>query len=478
MPTPRLSRFRLTLLPCALALLLGGCMMGPDYVRPAAPEAPRFKEAEGWQTAQPQDTLPRGNWWAVFEDPQLDALMAQVDINNQNVKLAEAQYRQSRALVVGSEAGLLPTLSANAGVTRSQGGSSGASANNSVKTNYSANLAAAWEIDLWGRLRRGLEEAGASAQASAADLEAARLSARAALAQNYFQLRVTDAQKRLLDETVDAYTKSLELTQNRYKVGVATRADIVQAQTQLKSAQAQALDVAVTRAQLEHAIALLVGKAPSEFNLPPAPLAARVPQIPAGLPSTLLQRRPDIAAAERRMGAANAQIGVTQAAFFPTLSLSASGGFQSSNLANWFSLPNRVWSIGPTLAASLFDGGLRRAQKEQALAAYDASIATYRQTVLTAFGQVEDNLAALRILEEEEKVEQDALRNARESVTLTTNQYKAGTVNYLSVVQVQTTAYSAENTVLNVRNRRFAACVALIKALGGGWQAGDKPVAQ
>jgi NodT family efflux transporter outer membrane factor (OMF) lipoprotein len=334
-------------------------------------------------------------------------------------------------------------------------------------------LSAAWEADLWGRLRRAVESGEASAQASAADLAAARLSAQAELASNYFQLRILDAQKQLLEDTVAAFQKSLDLTKNRYDAGVAAKVDLVQAETQLRSTQAQAIDTGVQRAQLEHAIAILIGKAPAGFSIAPAPLAVAMPRVPAGLPSELLERRPDVAAAERRVAAANAQIGVAKAAYFPSLTLSASYGSRSADASQWFTVPSRFWSIGPALAQSIFDAGLRRAQTEQAIADYDATVAGYRQAVLAGFQEVEDNLAALRILGEEAEVQEEAVRAARESVLLTTNQYKAGIVSYINVVTVQTTQLNNERTAVGILGRRLVAAVTLVKALGGGWSAAE-----
>ncbi len=459
---------------CALALaLLAGCAVGPDYRRPNVEVSAAYKEAAGWKVAEPQDESDRGNWWEIFGDPQLSALMESVDISNQNVLLAEARFRQARALAAQSRAALFPTLDANASITRSRSptGLIGGTTAGRIIDNRSVALNSSWEIDLWGRLRRALESSAASAQASAADLAAARLSAQAELASDYFQLRVLDAQKQLLDDTVTAFGKSLELTRNRYTAGVAAKVDVVQAETQLKSTLAQAIDTGVQRAQLEHAIAILVGKPPSEFSIAPVPLAVTMPRVPLGLPSELLERRPDVAAAERRAAAANAQIGVAKAAYFPSLTLSASGGFRSANAADLFTAPSRFWSIGPALAQSIFDAGLRSAQTEQAIAAYDATVAQYRQAVLAGFQEVEDNLAALRILEEEAKVQEDAVRAARESVVLTTNQYKAGIVSYINVVTVQTTQLSNERTAVGILGRRLVAAATLVKALGGGWSA-------
>jgi len=447
-----------------LALALAACAVGPDYQRPEAVVSAAYKEAVGWKTAEPRDEASRGDWWEIFGDPQLSALIASIDFSNQNVLLAEARFRQAQAFAAQSRAALFPTLDADASITRSR--SAGA-----VSDNRSVALNSSWEIDLWGRLRRALESSAANAQASAADLAAARLSAQAELASNYFQLRVLDAQKQLLDDTVTGFDKSLELTRNRYAAGVAAKVDVVQAETQLKSTLAQSIDTGVQRAQLEHAIAILIGKPPSEFSIAPVPLAVTMPRVPLGLPSELLERRPDVAAAERRAAAANAQIGVAKAAYFPSLTLSASGGFRSASAADLFTAPSRFWSIGPALVQSVFDAGLRRAQTEQAIAAYDATVAEYRQAVLAGFQEVEDNLAALRILEEEAKVQDEAVRAARESVVLTTNQYKAGIVSYINVVTVQTTQLSNERTAVGILGRRLVAAATLVKALGGGWDA-------
>jgi NodT family efflux transporter outer membrane factor (OMF) lipoprotein len=462
-------------------MLLTACTVGPDYVRPAVDAPAAFKEMDGWKTAQPRDHEFKGKWWEAFNDPLLNDLEEQVNISNQNLAQAEAQYRQARALVQSARAGYFPTLSANASESRSRASSSFSSkqlqstnpVTRGITNNYLLSLDAVWEADLWGRVRRTVESNEASAQASTADLEAARLSAQAELAQDYLQLRALDTQKQLLDSTVAAYEKSLQLTQNQYAAGIVAKADVILAQTQLKSTQAQAIDTGVQRAQLEHAIALLIGKPASVFFISPTPLTATLPAVPIGMPSDLLERRPDIAAAERRVVAANAQIGVAKAAYFPSLTLSASGGYQSSSIANWITLPSRFWSVGPALAETLFDGGLRRAQTAQAIAVYDANVAAYRQTVLTGFKEVEDNLAALRILEQEAVVQDEALQASRQAVVLTTNQYKAGTVTYLNIVTVQATALSNERSAVDILNRRFAASVLLIKALGGGWNLSD-----
>jgi NodT family efflux transporter outer membrane factor (OMF) lipoprotein len=454
-----------------LVVLLAGCAVGPDYQRPEMEAPAEFKEAAGWRQAQPRDALPRGSWWTIFADTELDALMKRVDVSNQNIRVAEAQFRQARAVADQARAGLFPAVNANASATRSKAPSlsNQPSFATGAVNNYNAGLNATWELDIWGRVRRSVEAGEASWQASAAELEAARLSARAALAQNYFALRVADSTKQLLEDTVAAYQRSLDLTRNRYDAGVAARVDIVQAEVQLKSAQAQLIDLGVERAQLEHAIALLVGQAPANFALAPVPLALKMPEIPVAMPSALLERRPDIAAAERNMAAANAQIGVAKAAYFPTLTLSGAAGFRSTSFADLFTAPSRFWSIGGALAQAVFDAGLRRAQTDQAIAAYDADVATYRQTVLTGFQEVEDNLAALRILEDEARVQDEVVQAARHAVELTLNQYKAGIVSYLNVISAQTTAYTNERTAANIEGRRLTAAVALIKALGGGW---------
>jgi NodT family efflux transporter outer membrane factor (OMF) lipoprotein len=483
--------------PLVAALLVSGlsaCSSVPPYQPPEVALASKYKEggdtapAGNWKSATPGDRAGRGPWWQVFHDPQLDALEAQLGLSNQNLAQAEARYRQALATLAGARATQLPSVGANAGVTRSQapGGRS------APLTNYNLGVAGSWETDLWGKLRANVAANQSSLEASALDLDGLKLSVEAQLAQNWFALRTLDAQQALLARTIAEYQKSLKLTQNQYAAGTVARENVLLAQTQLKSTEAQAIDLRVQRAQLEHAMALLLGKAPADFGLPsmktgmaeagngkivpstepaaPTVLPTLLPTIPPGLPSTLLERRPDIAAAERRVASANAQIGVAKAAYFPDLSLSASSGFQSSSFANWLSVPGRVWSLGPSLAQSLFDGGARKAQNAQALAQYDASVAAYRQTVLQGFQEVEDNLAALHYLAEEAALQDEALQAARQSVSLTENQYRAGVVSYLSVIQVQTTALASERTALDIQNRRLQASVALIKALGGPWQ--------
>jgi NodT family efflux transporter outer membrane factor (OMF) lipoprotein len=456
----------------AAMVALSGCMMGPDYVRPITPAPAAFKEAEGWKLAQPQDVAPKGNWWEVFGDATLNELEAQVDISNQNIKAAEAQLRAAQALTQAARAGLFPTVGAAGAATRSKTPTGSRVVNGSgIGNNYNLAVDASWELDLWGRVRRSVESSEANAQATSADLAAARLSAQALLAQDYWAMRVLDAEIALFKTTIAAYERSLQLTRNQYSAGIVGRNDVVQAEAQLNSTRAQALDAGVQRAQLEHAIAILIGKAPAEVSIAVVTQQWSFPVIPPGLPSELLERRPDIAAAERSVAAANAQIGVAEAAFYPTLSLSAAGGFQSASFVHLLSLPNQYWSIGAALAQTIFDGGLRKAQSAQAIAVYDATVAEYRQTVLGGFQEVEDNLVALRILEQEAAVQDAAVKAARESETITNNQYKAGTTNYLSVVVVQAAALNNERAALAILGRRLIASVGLIKALGGGWNA-------
>jgi NodT family efflux transporter outer membrane factor (OMF) lipoprotein len=451
------------------AAVLGGCAVGPDYRRPDVETPAIFKEAGDWKIAEPGDGKAAGRWWEIYADPQLNTLVQQVEVSNQNVRVAEAQYRQATALLDSARAGYFPTLATGASASR---GATGGPPAPVTKTDR-VTLNASWEVDVWGRIRRSVEAGRETAEASAADLAAATLSAQAALVQSYLQLRLADAQRRLLEQTTVGYQRSMDITKNRYEAGVAGRLDVAQAEAQLKSTQAQAIDLGVQRAQLEHAIALLVGKTPAAFALAPVDGFPGVPEIPLLLPSTLLERRPDIAAAERRAAASNAEIGVAQAAYFPSLTLGAAGGYQGSSFSQLMTLPNRFWSLGPALALTLFDGGAHSAQKEHAVAAYDASVATYRETVLAAFQEVEDNLAALRILAQEDVVQQEATRAAAESATLTNNQYQAGTVSYLNVVIAQATSLSAERSKLDIAGRRLVASVGLLKALGGDWRSAN-----
>jgi len=471
------ARIRITLLTCLISAL-AGCAVGPDYLRPDVETPAQFKEVEGWKIAEPGDEAPRGKWWERYGDAQLNELVEQIEISNQNVRAAEAQYRQAVGVLGVARAAYFPTITSNFSANRAQGVSSSSTSTGSstitpgapIRNTDRLTLGASWEADVWGRISRNVEANTAAAQASAGDLQAALLSAQSTLVQTYMQLRANDAQRRLLEQTAVAYQRTLEITRNRYDAGVVGRIDVAQAESQLKTTQAQAIDLGVLRAQYEHAIAALLGKAPADFSLASTGGLPELPQIPVALPSTLLERRPDVAAAERRAAAANAQIGVAQAAFFPSLILNASGGYQSTSLSQLLTLPNRFWSVGPALALTLFDAGARSAQKDQAIALYDKSVATYRQTVLTAFQEVEDNLASLRILEEEAAVQREAAQFAAESLQLTQNQYQAGTVSYLNVVIAQAASLSANRSSIDISGRRLLASAALLKALGGDWR--------
>jgi NodT family efflux transporter outer membrane factor (OMF) lipoprotein len=479
-----------------LGAVLSACAVGPDYHKPDLAVPATYKENADWHPAdwtraQPGDAIKRGAWWELFGDSTLNDLEQQIEVSNQSLKQAEAQYRQAAAIVSGARANFFPTVGVSASgqragrYTTGSASSGGTGAGGTIDTSgsshptntYSVPFTASWEPDLWGQVRRTVEGDVANAQASAATLESTRLSLQAQLAQTYFQLRVVDEQKRLLDETVVAYQKSLQLTQNQYNVGVAARADVVQADTQLKQAQVQAIDLGIARAQFEHAIALLVGKTPAEFSLPIEPLKVSPPAIPVELPSTLLERRPDVAIAERQAAAANAQIGVAEAAYFPNLLLSATAGFESSTFSNILAAPSRFWSLGATLAETIFDGGAREAQVAQARAGFDAAAANYRQVSLAAFQNVEDNLAALRILEAEAAAQAEAVKSAEQSLAIALNQYRAGTVSYLNVVTAQATAFSNERNAISILGNRLTDSVALVKALGGGWDVKDLPAA-
>ena len=459
-------------------IFLSACTVGPNYSRPAVETPGQYKEADVSTMSKSIADVVNVNWWEIFGDPVLNGLEQQVDISNQNVAQAEAAFRQARALVQAARAQYFPTVTVGVGISGVQNSATanpGSSSASNAFTEHSLPIDVSWELDVWGRIRRLVESNEANAQASAADLEAAKLSAQAELAQDYFLLRSLDAQKQLLDDTAVAYQKSLELTTNRYNSGIASRGDVLQAETQLKTTQAQAIDIEVQRAQVEHAIALLVGKAPADVSISRAPLTTAPPLIPSGVPEELLQRRPDVAAAERQVAAANAAIGVAEAAYFPTVSVGAHGGFESSNWSKWISVLGRFWSVGLSLSQTVFDGGLRGAQVDAARAAYDANIAAYRQTVLTGFQEVDDNLAAQRILGSEARVQDDAVRAAQQSLAVTMNQYQAGIVSYLNVIVAQTIALNNQSTAVGILARRLNASVLLIKALGGGWNASDLP---
>lgn len=466
----------LSLLPLLALAACSGTMIPPPSAPPAVPAA--FREAPpGWKTATPADTLPRGDWWRAFGDPALDELMPRLAAANLDLRAAEARWRQASALGRQARAALWPTLSASAGASRSRSAAEGAT------TTLSAGVGADWELDLWGRLRSGVAVQQANIAATAADVANTRLSLQAELATDVLALRVVDAQRALLDAGVAAYENSLQLTRNRYAAGVVSRADVAQAETQWYAAQTQLTDLDISRAQLEHAVAVLVGQAPAELALPgrdagaDASLGLTLPAVPPVLPSTLLERRPDVAAAARDVDAARANLGVLRAALFPTLGLSASAGTRGSTLADLFSLPNRVWSIGPSLAATLFDAGQRRAEVEQGEARLDELVATWRQSVLVAMRDVEDQLVTLSVLEREARLQEQTVRAAGESLALVLNQYRAGTVPYLNVITAQTADQSARRAALDLTGRRLAATVSLIRALGGGWSPEDPPVA-
>ena len=468
---------RLRWIAPALALgSLAACEVGPDYVRPTAPTPAAYKEIDGWKPSEPREAASGTAWWTIYEDPLLDDLETQIDISNQTLKASEAAFRQASALVQEARSAFFPTVAVDASATRSGAGSGRSPAGRSAITSqFTATGNLSWEIDVWGRIRRSVEASYASAEASAADLAAARLSAQSALAADYLALRISDELKRLLDATVDADTKALQITRNRYNQGTAARSDVAQAEAQVEGVKAQAINVGVQRAQLEHAIAVLIGKPPADFSIAPTPLELDVPVVPPGVPSTLLERRPDIAAAERSAASANAQIGVAVAAYYPAITLSASYGFVGSAIETLFRASNAVWSVGPQLAETVFDAGLRSAQVAAARAFYDQTIANYRQTVLAAFQQVEDELAALRILEQQAEVQDRAVKAAEEAERLILNQYIAGTVAYTNVVTAQTVSLGNKQTALAILQSRLAASVVLIEALGGGWTAADLP---
>lgn len=478
--SPRTARLASMLAVAAAVVSAAGCAVGPDYHRPGTSAPATYKETPaGWKVAEPADRADRGPWWSIYDDARLTALIEQLNANNQTIAQYAAAYRQARALVGEARAAYFPTLGLSASASRSEqrfsGGGAGGTTGSSARIGnaFDTSLDASWEPDLWGKVSRTVAAQRAGQQGAAADLANARLSAQATLAQTYFQLRALDATQKLLDDTVAAYAQSLKLTQNQYAQGVAARSDVIQAQTQLQSAQAAALDNGVVRAQDEHAIAVLVGQSASTFSLPPIPLDAEPPSVPVGVPSVLLERRPDIAAAERRAAAANEEIGVAMSAYFPSLTLSAQGGFQSSVLSQLFTLPSRFWTVGPQLAATLFDGGLRRAQTQAARAAYDEQVAVYRQAVLGAFQEVEDALASQRILAREIVVQRQAVDSARQALAIVTNEYKAGTVGYVNVLTAQTTAFSAEQKLASLSGQRMVSSVGLVKALGGGWSVGQ-----
>ena len=460
-------------------LQLAGCTVGPKYHPPVFQAPPAYKEVGDWKPAQPNDQNLGGSWWTIFQDPQLDALEAQVNVSNQNLRAAEAQYRQARAALRYSRADYYPTVTAAPSATRER--TSGrrpppTSVFDGITYNdFVLPFSVAYQADVWGRVRKNVESYREQAQASAADLATVNLSMQADLAVDYFQARSLDAEEQLLNSTVKQYEQALELNENRFQGGIASEVEVEQAKTQLQTTRAIAIDVGVARAQYEHAVAILIGKPPAEFSLPPLPLTAPPPHVPISIPSELLERRPDIAAAERRVAAANAQIGVAKSAYYPLVNLSASGGFESSAITTLLNGPSGLWSIGLSAVGTVFDVGRRRALNDQARAAYDFQVAVYRENVLTGFQQVEDNLAAVRILENEAKVQDEAVAAAQRSLDLSVTRYKGGVTSYLEVITAQSAALGDEVTAVNILGRRMANTVLLIQALGGGWDRSSLP---
>jgi NodT family efflux transporter outer membrane factor (OMF) lipoprotein len=520
------TRYSALALVAALAVL-EGCNPAPHYTKPPVQTPPSFKEAvpaefkenDGWRIAQPSDDKIRGKWWEMYHDPQLNALEEQVQVSNQSILAAEANYRSARALVVSARSALFPTISASPSYTNSRfsqtsriatgsfgsastttgssfgntgstgttsgsgtttttgttsGGGSGSAAG-SIINEFSLPFQATYVVDFWHKVRNTIAANAYQAQASAGDVATALLSTQAELAQDYFEVRALDAERAVLQDTVEHYRQTRDLTRSLFNSGIDSEQDLSLAQTQLDSAMVQATDLGVSRAQYEHAIAVLIGKPPAEFSLPVGEFVARPPDVPLAVPSELLQRRPDIAANERRVAAANAQIGVARAAYYPSLTLSANGGFETSQIQNWFIWPSRFWSLGPTLAQTLFDAGARRAQTEQAQAAYDSAVANYRQTVLTVFQNVEDNLSALRILSEEVGQAHTAVGSATHTLDLSLARFKGGVDSYLNVVTAQTGVLTNRETEVQIQLRQMTASVALIMALGGGWDASELP---
>ncbi len=461
----------------ALAIACAGCTVGPDYHRASAPISAQYKELAGWKIATPHDGAVRGAWWSIYRDPLLDGLERQVNVSNQTVKEDEAAYRAAVAMVREAQASFYPTVGANGGVTRSNQstGGSGSGFSSGPVTQYTLEGTADWTPDLWGKIRRQVESQAAAAQVSAADLANAQLSEQGTLATDYFDLRAQDSLTRLLQQTVVAYTQALQITRNQFNAGTVSGLDVATAEAQLQSVVAQLSGVGVMRAQLEHAIAILMGRPPAALSIPFSPLPEAVPVVPPGIPSVLLERRPDIAAAERTMQEENALIGVAVAAYYPDISLSALGGFVGSPIGQLFNVANRVWSLGAAASETVFEGGLRPAQVAAARATYDQAVATYRQTVLSALQQVEDQLAALRILEQQAAAEAVAIASAQRAVTVALNEYRAGTVPYTTVITEQETLLTDEQAALTIQQDRLVASVALVQALGGGWSTTDLP---
>ncbi|MVW62753.1 efflux transporter outer membrane subunit [Massilia sp. NEAU-DD11] len=476
-PMPIATTIRPLISALLAAAVLSGCALAPTYERPATPQPAAFKELHGWAPAAPADALDRGPWWTLFNDPVLDGLVGQVEVSNQNVAAAVAAYSQARALVAQQRAALFPTVTLTGGANRNGNGGGNDNNNGRTSNSFRLNIGSSWEPDVWGRLRAGISAAQANAQASAADLASARLSAQGELAADYFSLRSVDAQRALLATTIEGYQRVLKITQNRFDVGIVPHSDVYQAQTQLASAQSDDLTLARQRAQLEHAIAVLVGKAPADFALAPAPWTVTVPDVPVGVPSTLLERRPDIAASERAVAAANAQIGLVRAAYFPQIGLTASYGPSASAIGDLFKASSMAWALGLSATETIFNGGANRAAVQGADAAREQAVARYRQTVLDAFADVEDQLNATRVLAQQQELQRQASAAADKVEEQVLNRYKAGQVSYSEVVQAQVTALNARRALVQTQGNRQTTAVALIQSLGGGWHA-DQLTAQ
>lgn len=469
------ARFLMTI----AALELTGCVVGPKYHAPTVQAPPAYREAGDWKPAQPNDQNLGGTWWTIFQDPQLNALEDQVNVSNQNLKAAEAQFRQARAALRYNRADYYPTVTYGPSATRNRISGRRPPATSIFDgityNDFVLPFSVSYQADVWGRVRKNVESYREQAQASAADLATVNLSMHADLAVDYFQARSLDAEEQLLNSTVQQYEQALELNENRFAGGIASEVEVEQARTQLETTRAQAVDVGVLRSQYEHAVAILIGKPPADFSLPPLPLTAPPPHVPLGVPSELLERRPDIASAERLVASANAQIGVAKSAYYPLISLGATGGFESSAITTLLNGPSGLWSVGLSAVGTVFDVGRRRALNDQARAAYDYQVAAYRESVLTGFQQVEDNLAAVRILENEAKVQNEAVVAAQRSLDLSVTRYKGGVTSYLEVITAQSAALSDEVTAVNILGRRMANTVLLIQALGGGWDRSSLP---
>ena len=458
-------------------IYLTGCAVGPKYKTPAMPTPPSYKEAGNWKQAQPNDQNFGGNWWEIFHDPQLNDLEQQINVSNQNLKIAVAQYQEARAALRYSRADYYPTVSTSPSASRERFSANrpGSVSQGRTFNDFVLPFNLSYQTNAWGRVSRNVEAFREQAQASAADLAVVNLSLHATLAIDYFAARTLDAEEKLLTDTVTQYEQALKLNEDRYQGGLASEVEVEQARTILETTRAQLVDVGVSRAQFEHAVAILVGKAPADFNLPPLPLTTPPPSIPAGVPSELLERRPDIAAAERRVASANAEVGLAKTAYYPLVNLGATGGFESGSITTLLQGPSALWSVGASALYTIFDGGRRHAANDQAKAAYDASVAAYRETVLSAFKDVEDNLAAQRLLEQETGVQARAVDAARRSLALSNTRYEGGVTSYLEVITAQNAALSDQVTAVNILGRRMASVVQLIEALGGGWNRSSLP---